>query len=215
MSAHLDDAAFGCGAWLAARPGAVVLTLFAGVPPHPRRSTEWDRRCGYASAADAIAGRREEDRTALGHLRARPRWLPFLDGQYRDADPPADLPALLAGELRRLGCTRLLLPFGLVHPDHRLAHAAALAAWRRLPGTEAWAYEDCPYRREPGALQRRLVELAGAGVVATPTSGSGRASRRAKALAIDAYRSQWLALGAAAREDVCRPEGIWALRIEP
>lgn len=119
---------------------------------------------------------------------------------------------------RRAAAPRLhpaAVPFGLVHPDHRLAHAAALAAWRRLPGTEAWAYEDCPYRREPGALQRRLVELAGAGVVATPSSGSGRASRRAKALAIDAYRSQWLALGAAAREDVCRPEGIWSLRIEP
>lgn len=32
VSPHLDDAVLSCGCWLASRPGAAVVTVFAGRP---------------------------------------------------------------------------------------------------------------------------------------------------------------------------------------
>jgi LmbE family N-acetylglucosaminyl deacetylase len=79
VSPHLDDAVFGCGSLIAAHPGATVVTVFAGVPPHGAAASDWDhRRCGFASATRAVTRRREEDRVALSLLEARPAWRDFL-----------------------------------------------------------------------------------------------------------------------------------------
>jgi LmbE family N-acetylglucosaminyl deacetylase len=82
VSPHLDDAVLGCGHLLAQRPGAVVITVFAGRPPRRERVTPWDAAAGFGPGDDVVGARRMEDRRALGALGARPLWLPFLDAQY-------------------------------------------------------------------------------------------------------------------------------------
>src|SRR5436853_287558 len=49
ISPHLDDAVLSCGQLLAARPGSVVITVFAGMPRDGSQQTDWDRRCGFAN----------------------------------------------------------------------------------------------------------------------------------------------------------------------
>ena len=70
ISPHLDDAVFSCGDWLATHPGAIVMTVFAGVPRDGALHTEWDNRCGFADASHAILARR------AGPIRRRPSTLP-------------------------------------------------------------------------------------------------------------------------------------------
>ena len=95
ISPHLDDAVLSCGALLAAHRGAVVATVFAGVPRDPRQRTEWDARSGFADAAEALAARRAEDAAALAELGAAPRWLDFRDDQYGDPERVDELAAAL------------------------------------------------------------------------------------------------------------------------
>jgi hypothetical protein len=49
VSPHLDDAVLSCGRWLAAHPGTLVVTVFAGVPSNGNRLTDWDARCGFSN----------------------------------------------------------------------------------------------------------------------------------------------------------------------
>ena len=101
ISPHLDDAVFGCGELIAARPGAVVITVCAAVPPQSWTLPEWDAACGFSSARQALLARRREDRSALEFLGADPCWLSCWDSQYR-LPPPIDAVALrLARALRR------------------------------------------------------------------------------------------------------------------
>ena len=58
ISPHLDDAVFGCGRLLASRPGSIVVTLFAGVPDDAGQLTDWDARCGFTTAGEAVWARR-------------------------------------------------------------------------------------------------------------------------------------------------------------
>src|SRR5919106_5159209 len=64
VSPHLDDAVFGCGELLAACPGSIVTTVFAGAPKHSEL-TEWDAAAGFRAGQDVMAARREEDQQAL------------------------------------------------------------------------------------------------------------------------------------------------------
>jgi LmbE family N-acetylglucosaminyl deacetylase len=219
ISPHLDDAVLGCGHWLAAHPGAVVLTVFAGAPPDAdRRHTDWDQRCGFADAVQAVAARRAEDAAALGRVRAEPLWLEFLDSQYGDTPGTQVLADALLARLRDLAPQRLLLPLGLFHSDHGLCHDAVLNAASRLPGVpDLLAYEDAGYRAMPGLLQRRLCRLDQAGVEVTPADEEPPAGdtdhAHAKRAAVQAYASQWRALGAGMAADVQRPERRWRLRL--
>ena len=79
ISPHLDDAVFSCGRLLAAAPGSIVVTVFAGIPPRDTPAPPWDRRAGFDRADEAMHARRDEDRRALARLDARPVWLDFLD----------------------------------------------------------------------------------------------------------------------------------------
>lgn len=212
ISPHLDDAAMSCGAWLAAHPGTPVLTVFAGTPADASLRTDWDTRCGFESAAQAMAARIAEDDRALGHLRALPRRLAFCDDQY--GQPPAfeDLVAAIGSALDESDSGAAMCPLGLFHDDHRLVHAATLEAVRRRGMTDVIACEDVPYRAMQGLLHARLVALDRAGVRATPlpVAASPR-DTRTKMRAVVAYRSQWRALGAQARIDVAMPERLWRL----
>jgi LmbE family N-acetylglucosaminyl deacetylase len=211
VSPHLDDAVLGCGQWLADHPGALVVTVFAGLPREPMVSTDWDLRCGFASAVQALATRREEDRLALAMLRAAPMWLDHVDSQYGQADDEAAIVADITQALAIALPPLVLLPLGLFHSDHLLAHRAALAALGKQPAASVWAYEDALYRRRPGLLQMRLCELQQAGLTATPVVASDKPTGPLKRTAVEAYASQARAFGEGGLDDAARPERFWAL----
>jgi LmbE family N-acetylglucosaminyl deacetylase len=213
ISPHLDDAVFGCGDALAARPGSTVVTVFAGFPDDAERITEWDARCGFRGAREAVGARREEDRRALALLDARPHWLDFVDSQYGRTPAVEAVADALRAALRELAPDRLLYPLGLFHSDHRLVHDAACAALDGLSIEVALAYEDALYRSIPGLLQRRLAELAATGVTATPAPDAAPSSGPRKARAVEAYASQLKAFGPGGCDDAARPERLW--RLEP
>jgi len=56
ISPHLDDAVFGAGELIAAHPGAIVITAFAGIPSGDGL-TGWDRDCGFRGSREAKIGR--------------------------------------------------------------------------------------------------------------------------------------------------------------
>ena len=210
VGAHLDDAVLSCGRLLAATPGAVVVTVFAGRPSRlppgttppgttplgttPPGTTEWDAACGFRPGDDVVGTRCAEDDAALAVLGARAVRLPFVDAQYAGpVDVPAqvrDVAAALGEVLVRERPTRVLTPLGLLHRDHRVVAAAAL----RLPAAGRSAYDDAPYRSFV-PLRARLAALARAGVrlgppvVTTDADVGPDAALRARR-AVAAYGSQ-------------------------
>jgi len=213
VSPHLDDAVFGCGQWLARHPGSIVATVFAGVPPDADVRTPWDASSGFGlGAAEAIAARREEDARALGLLDARPLWLPYCDSQYGHTPAVDEVAQRLHALLQEANAEGVLLPLGLYHSDHLLAHEATMSALRSLGRTQALAYEDALYRGLPGVLQRRLAALLEAGVESTPAPTQPQGFDQAKARAVAAYASQLRAFGERGHDDLARPERLWTLQ---
>jgi LmbE family N-acetylglucosaminyl deacetylase len=131
VSPHLDDAVFGCGELLAAHPGGIVVTVFAGAPMHYRALTEWDAAAGFSVGQDIMAARREEDRRALAMVGALPLWLDYCDSQYQRPPPAQMLAAALEGTLARHEPDTVVVPLGLFHSDHKLVHEAALITLKR------------------------------------------------------------------------------------
>ena len=213
ISPHLDDAVFGCGRLIAAHPGSVVVTVFAGVPRDAERLTEWDAACGFRSAAEAVATRRREDQAALALLGATPRWLDFCDGQYDETPTLAELAAALGRVIADEAPQRVLYPLGIFHPDHLLLHDAAGAALRAWPDTPCFVYEDALYRGMRGELQQRLAALGRAGFSATPARLVADGDAPLKAQAVQAYASQMRAFGPNGVADTAQPERYW--RLEP
>ena len=218
ISPHLDDAVLSCGALLAAHRGAVVATVFAGVPRDPRQRTEWDARSGFADAAEALAARRAEDAAALAELGAAPRWLDFRDDQYGDPERVDELAAALGAVFDEVPDAPVLVPMGLFHRDHRRAHDAAMLALDARPPRERLLYEDVPYRAIPGVLQARLAQWRCRGLVAAPAPAcdpacacGGRGDDAAKARALACYRSQLRAYGPGGVPDATQPERLWRL----
>jgi LmbE family N-acetylglucosaminyl deacetylase len=215
ISPHLDDAVFGCGSLIAARPGALVATLFAGTPPAPFPLTPWDADCGFDSTEQALVERKREDAAALGLLGALPRWLQFLDSQYRAACPaPEELRDAVLGLVVKCQPERCVFPMGLFHEDHRLAHEAALAALRHLPAVKTLVYEDALYRRIPGLVTQRLRQWRVANI-AFRFAGE-RPPHPRKAAAVGCYASQLRGLSTPQRPggaDLAIPERYWTLRL--
>jgi len=213
VSPHFDDAVLSCGRLLAARPGSVVITVFGGMPRDALQQTDWDRRCGFANAAQAMAQRRDEDRLALAQLQASGRWLDFIDDQYGESPDPSDVSMALAAEWSERPVDTLLLPLGLFHSDHVLVNEASLMALRRLPSRRVLLYEDLPYRDLRGLVQQRLGALARSGWCATPASEAVDREALPKARAVSAYASLLRGLGTAHRLDPQACERYW--RLEP
>src|SRR6476646_10755703 len=148
ISPHLDDGVLGCGEMLAAQPGSLVLSLFAGPGRDPAVCTEWDAACGFTSARHALTVRETEDDAALGILHALASRLKFPDHQYRQAGERVSVDEL-AGAIRdavsRYQPHTVAIPFGLFHRDHALAHEAAVRVAHEARGYTWLAYEDAFY----------------------------------------------------------------------
>ncbi|MGN6388969.1 MAG: PIG-L deacetylase family protein [Burkholderiaceae bacterium] len=216
VSPHLDDAVFSCAALLARHPGATVATVFAGIPEGFDALTEWDAASDFDGAAEGMRRRREEDRHALAVLGATPRWLDFLDSQYRDTPSRAALAAALREVVDELRPAAVLLPAGLFHSDHLLVHDAMLDVRRALGGIDWLLYEEALYRPIPGLLQRRLAALAATGIRAAPIAGEplSLAKSVAKCEAVACYASQLQALARTVKAgcgDIFQPERYWRL----
>ena len=213
VSPHFDDAIFGCGCLLAAHPGSTVVTVFTAAPADPGIVTEWDALCGFADAGAATTARRSEDEVALAEVGAVPRWLDFVDGQYGDVAGEDEIALAVERALTELGATRVFVPLGLFHADHRLVHGATTRAVLALPGIEAWTYDDAIYRAMPGLLDARLAELDDGQVAPAATAfPCSAADAERKARAIRCYASQAPALGADGMADTAQPETHRRLR---
>jgi len=213
ISPHLDDAVFSCGDLLAAHPGSMVVTVFAGVPQRFSELTEWDAVCGFVSARDAVLGRRREDVTALGVLGAQAHWLPFKDAQYGEPARAVDITRALRAVIKETACDTVLFPLGLFHSDHELTHRAALALVRE---DRAWmCYEDAFYRCIPGLVERRIAQLARGHCIAAPYLNSQGLSS-AKRQAVYCYASQLRGLSSAGRPghlDALTAERYWPIGV--
>lgn len=222
VSPHLDDAVFSCGRLLASSSNAVVLTVFAGSPPSASMLTDWDRSCGFDSGAQAMAGRQREDDAALAIFGATPRRLDFPDSQYcsgHSAPPLEQIAAAILGAIRECAPEAVLLPLGLFHSDHRLAHEAALLALDDAGDLPGFAYADALYRAIPGLLDERLAYLAERRLLLRPAPfiESHRAGEM-KARAVACYQSQLRALltpGKPGLEDLAKPEQYWFVDYSP
>jgi LmbE family N-acetylglucosaminyl deacetylase len=215
ISPHLDDAVFGCGRFIAAHRGSTIVTVFAGAPEDGTLLTDWDRRCGFGSAAEAVLARRREDAQAAERLGARAVWLDFCDSQYGRTPSRGEVAAALADVLHARPAQTVLVPLGLFHCDHLLAHDAAVATFAQRPTTPWFAYEDALYRGLPGLLQQRLAALAQAGIRATPERLPSAPDGTLKRQAVQAYASQLRGFGAGGYDDVDQPERCWRLEGTP
>jgi LmbE family N-acetylglucosaminyl deacetylase len=178
---------------------------------------EWDQAAGFRPG-DVVSGlRRAEDREALALLRAEPLWLDFCDSQYGCSPSVAEVTTALQEIVKRANPHAVLLPLGLFHSDHHLAHEATRVLLWRDP-TRAWfVYADALYRCFPGLVTEKLRACALAGLrtepVAPPASGDDERKRRA----VHCYRSQLRALTTPGRPgygDAFAPETFWRLRPE-
>jgi len=214
VSPHLDDAVLSCGELIDQCRDAVVVTVFAGIPPQADEQTEWDAASGFLTAAQALAWRRDEDRAALALLGARPLWLEFCDSQYRVPPAPGALEQALHNTILALDPENILLPSGLFHSDHLLVHQAMMGLREKHPRKNWFMYEEALYRRIPGLLDGRLADLGAHGIECTPLAFSeGRASGR-KRQAVQCYASQLRALQTVRRDghaDAFAPEHYWRL----
>lgn len=202
VSPHLDDAVLSCGQLLAATPGAVIVTVFAGVPESDLPVTDYDVRSGFGSARHAVESRHAEDRRACAVLDATPVHLQFLDRQYAQPADPADIVGALTSVLAELEDPDVLIPVGLEHPDHQVAARCARQAAVEL-GLVITSYEELPARvlwpeQVPGAV-------CAAGCAARVNRVAG--PLQLKEAAVACYRSQAWALD---RHAVLVPERYWS-----
>ena len=215
ISPHLDDAVFGCGAALAGLAHPTVVTVFAGVPDDGRLVTDWDRASGFDTSRECVQARRREDEGALGELGAEPRWLDFLDDQYRTPPPSDEIARSLEAEISRTRPRTVLMPIGLFHRDHVSASNAMLEILRSRPGQRVWvAYAEVPYSTIPGIAARRISEVCAVLGVHDPVAFE-RPPNADKARAMSHYRSQLRALdrpGKPGSAALGVPERYWVLR---
>lgn len=226
ISPHLDDAVLSCAQLIQAHPGSQVTTIFASGPAAVHPLTDWDRRSKYfRDGDDVMAARREEDVRSNALLGARVHHLDFWDQQYRlerygYAGPHRDelasgITELLLGLAVDTDIEAWVLPLGLVHPDHRLAAAAALA-FAAAQKAKVFVYAELPYWREDAAeLQRALANVGerGHGLAEVAMLASG--DRSAKRAAMRRYASQRRPLGRRLRVAISGPERLWRLQAAP
>jgi LmbE family N-acetylglucosaminyl deacetylase len=221
LSPHLDDAVLGCGRFLAAHPGATVLTVFAGAPDrYPEPMTWWDRLAGFERDDDPLDARRKEDAKALAELGAEPIRLDFVEHQYlsrEDRARPATIVDELDAAIRRADPTMVVAPFGLANPDHDCTHEAALLVRERMPEPAWFCYEDTGYKHIPGLLAWRVARLFRSGVWPTPAVMPVAPDAAAKDAALSHYASQLRALEAdwQLSAKLAAPEQYWRLAPPP
>ena len=214
LSPHPDDVALSCGGSVGLQTAcglkALVITVFAGIPPHEHQpggfATQTHQRMGLpASPQEAVQARRREDKEAISTLSADVYWLGYLDAIYRGDPPfyqndgelfgqvhPGDFPldeqlaAFLLEVYARAPLATFYAPMGIGHHvDHQLCCSAADRLAQQ--GANVKFYEDFPYAATPGALETRKREL-GSNLEPELVEVSG--SLRLKEEAIACYKSQ-------------------------
>jgi LmbE family N-acetylglucosaminyl deacetylase len=213
ISPHLDDAVLSAGSLIAAHPGSVVLTVFAGVPERYDGLSEWDAACGFHAGDDVVMLRRDEDRRAAERLGAQARWLDFLDDQYDDNRPsPESIAEAIRVLLPSLDVDTIAMPLGIYHADHRRTYdACELLLENQFDVVEHWvAWADIPYRaRHSESVLERLESLRAKGFSFEEWSLPPEAPKRA---AICEYATQVSGLGAQNIADAELPEQFYSLR---
>jgi LmbE family N-acetylglucosaminyl deacetylase len=207
ISPHLDDAVLSAGQVLGGSPGAVAVTVLAGIPDRDG-VTEYDRSCGFTSSRQAMRQRRVEDRRALAILDAEPCHLDFLPRGYETEPDDEAVLAELAARIRDLRPCAVAGPVGIVHPDHeRVARLWPRAARLAAGATPLYAYEELPYRvksrRRAEAAVRAFMCERPARPAEVPQADVGL-----KARAMLAYLSQ---LRFVFPLDCLTPETVWRL----
>lgn len=195
VSPHYDDAVFSCGQLLATVPGSTVVTVCTALPEDVSLLTDWDRRCGFSSAGQAMSTRAAENRNALALLRARGVDLAFLDSQYLQT-PRNSVDLLgdtLLATISEYQPASVFVPLGLFHADHIFVSDILMTLEQRLAGMRWFAYADIPYSKQKQRVHERVAQLAQRGVhcESFPLQ-TGKGQKRA---AVDAYRSQFQGLG--------------------
>ena len=224
VSPHLDDAVLSCGRFMAAHPGATVVTVFAGNPekyPEPQRL--WDVQSGFGPDDDVMEARRREDRAALAILDATPVHLDFVEHSYLPGDKPVAPEVLVDGvvvALNAVAPTLVIAPFGLANPDHDVTHRACMLARDRMAETTAWwCYEDNGYKHIPGMLAWRVSSLFRRKLWPTPVCPVVDHAGDRKAAAVECYPSQLFALEddwqIRTKLDAPAPEQFWRLAPPP
>lgn len=208
LSPHLDDAVLSTWSVISADRDVAVVNVFAGVP-EPRPVPRWDRMAGAENCRSHMEARLAEDRAALALAGRRAIYLPFLDDQYRDADPePGELAEALADALP--AASLLYAPAGIGgHADHVLVRDLALdlSLRMRLPLS---LYAELPYaarfgwpswvtgvRADPRVVVDADWEVALGSVPVSRSALSSRVRRldqeesSAKLAAMKGYRTQF------------------------
>lgn len=215
ISPHLDDGVFGCGQFLAAHPGGLVITAFAAKPETAASITRWDDAAGFQPGSDVMAARCHEDRRALEMLAAEPIWLDFRDRQYGARAEVDSLAAAFETELVRHRVATVFIPLGLHHADHQRVHAACIRAMRHDKTSRNWIiYEDAIYRRYAGLVTQKLSELEIDGLRLERVQFAAGSAALKKAAA-ECYTSQLRALnsfGFPGYADVFEAETYWRIQ---
>src|SRR5690606_537209 len=212
VSPHYDDAVFSCGHLLASTPGSTVLTVCTGLPEDSEILTDWDERCGFRNAADAMRARAIENEEALAVLGAEGVNLDFLDSQYDQR--PKSLEQLLGdtlgASLTQLQPASVCFPIGLFHEDHILISDVLMTICHHFAAISWYAYEDIPYCKRPEWVGQRLHALSARGIAASPHHLD--VLSESKWHAVSAYRSQFRGLGYEDATPVLRqPERYWKI----
>lgn len=191
LSPHLDDVVYSCGGTLGVQVYAglrpLVITVFAGIPAANLTlspfAQELHRRWGAdptKEPGDITEKRRQEDAAALEYLQADYLWLDYTDAIYRgkptyyntnreliggevhqgDEEIDQHLAQTLLELQERLPDAAWYAPLGIGrHVDHQIVCSAADRLVQR--GAKIYFYEDFPYVRREGALQKRIEEFGG------------------------------------------------------
>jgi LmbE family N-acetylglucosaminyl deacetylase len=207
LSPHLDDAVLSVGRFLAASPGTVVITVFAGVPDG-LGLTRYDRSCGFATSREAVLSRHREDQRALDILGADAVHLDFLDGQYHSKCDDDEIADVLRSTVLSLGSTTVIGPIGSTHEDHRTLGRIWPLVLRSIADVVAYAYADLPYTIGPSPRAAAEIEAFTRANHASPVNlPSGDIWLQAQALL--AYASQLRYV--CALECLKTPERFWLL----
>ena len=158
LSPHLDDGIFSVCDYMLAAPGALLLTVFAGVPPEGT-ATPYDTGCGFEDSRKAIFSRRFENATACEFLGIEHREWDFLDGQYGAIGQGVQI---IDSLLEEFTGAELVMPLGLHHPDHVLVSESAEMILDSF--SKVYVYADLPYAgmyplEMDARLQRWTTEL--------------------------------------------------------
>ncbi len=90
-----------------------------------------------------------------------------------------------------LAPSRVLIPLGLLHPDHVLTHQAGVLLRQSARTLSMWAYMDLPYGlAHPPLVTSRLDDLRRRGVAASPVLVDRPADSGRKREATARYASQ-------------------------